>query len=161
MGKDPADVATAVTSGRDLWTNKVDQLRGEDKTAMELKNRTNYATMANGTEPTRSTCVSLFFQNQTEGGTIRAMRVRCVRKLVNRLKPLDTGYFDSPRPGRRTVYELTLKFATTGLAKLARDRILEEQNGHEWPPFAVVYAIPSIVRAMEVPPVVSTPGAAT
>ena len=56
------------------------------------------------------------------------------------------------------MYQMVLKFATMGLAKRARDRLLEEQG--DWPTFAVVFGSPKIVQAMSLPVEDSTPGAA-
>ena len=63
------------------------------------------------------------------------------------------------RSGKRTLYWIMLSFATKGRAKLARDRILEEQNGGDWPPFAVAFASPSNALLWERPAEDSTPGA--
>ena len=103
-------------------------------------------------------CVSIFPQDQTEDGIKRLMRNPCVYKVLRKLKAPDSGSFGTPRDGRRTLHQVVFKFPTKGLAKRARDRILEEQG--VWPTFAVVFGSPSIVQAMSLPVEDSTPGAA-
>jgi hypothetical protein len=162
MDEDPAVRGKAVDSGRDQWTKKVDQIRVEDMAAYQLQNTANYASLDMGPEPKPSPYVMIFPQDQSENGTERFMRRRGVKKLLRHLKPLKLEHMsiDVTRPPLRIAYWISLKFVTKGLAKLAHSRILEEQKGGDWPPFAVVFASPRLVHSMESPTEDSTPGAA-
>jgi hypothetical protein len=101
----------------------------------------------------------IFPQEQSEGGTERFCRRRGVMKLLRHLKTLKIVHSHFLKK-QRTTYCMALKFSTTGLAKLAHDRILEEQNGGDWPPFAVAFASPVTVGSLELTAEDSTPGAA-
>ena len=159
MDEDPAVRGKAVESGRDQWTKKVDQLRVEDMAARALQNTANYASLGMIREPAPSPYLLILPQEQSEGGTERFSRRRGVKKLLRHLKPLKLEHRHFLKK-QRTTYCMALKFATTGLAKLAHDRILEEQNGGVWPPFAVVFASPKTVGSLEWTAEDSTPGAA-
>ncbi len=137
---------------------KVEQLRRADTAPLERQNAASRATMRLDPKAALSTCVSIYPQYQSDQGTYRFEWGRVWRRLVRRLNPIDQANF---KPFKHDCcYQLTLKFSTTQQAKQARDRILEEQHGGNWPRFAVALASPWIVLSMEKPVEAPTPGAA-
>ncbi len=71
-----------------------------------------------------------------------------MKKLMHHVKPLANGYFNPTFPDGCISYQVMFKFWPERQAQLARDRMLQEQKGGDWPPFAVVLGTPEIVLSM-------------
>jgi hypothetical protein len=96
----------------------------------------------------------IYPQTQSETGTDCCLRVQRVRKLVGHLNTLGVARYTPTFLDRRISYSCFRPSA----GKLARHRILENQKGGDWTPFAVAFAPSWNVRSMEHPVAARTPG---
>ncbi len=85
---------------------------------------------------------------------------RQVRATQRCLQYVDSEHFKTTLACGKPAHYLVLQFASKIEARAARDRIIEEHKGGDWPPFFAAFAAPSIVRFMEQPVQTRTPGAA-
>ncbi len=113
-----------------------------------------------GKEPKKSEYISIFPRDQTNGASYRFMGVQCVHEFSRDQKHLDFGHFTNHAHDAHGAAHVTFKFETKGLATLARNRILEEQKGGDWPSCAVVLATPWAKFDMIQMAEARTPGAA-
>jgi hypothetical protein len=91
--------AVGLASRRENWT-EVEQLGREDTNTRVLQSAVHYATMDNGPEPAPSTCVSVFPQDQIEGGSLRFTGRGSVAKRLFRLKCFAIGHVSTERAGK-------------------------------------------------------------
>ncbi len=86
-----------------------------------------------------ATCLRIFAQDQSDQGSFRFDLIQQVRALLSRLAIDQLAHSTSKGPDGRIVYNLTLWFASPKQTLSARGRILLEQKGGDWTPFAVSF----------------------
>ena len=99
--------------------------------------------VGNRIQPGKSTGLKIFPHAQSEREEItRFWSLEAVQAVMYDLPGLNHVIVDTAKEDDRTVHSQLLKFGSKRQAQEARQRIIEEHTGGDWPPFGVAFAAP-------------------